>query len=88
MLRPYIYDNKGEEMKITGYCDRLSAAPGETIKFMVNCELPTYIVDVVRIICGDANPAGPGVKEKAVKTPVSKTYKGRRQTCRAFLFRQ
>lgn len=66
-------------MKITGYSDKLSAAPGETIKFMVNCELPTYAVDVVRIICGDTNPAGPGVKEKVVRTPVSKTYKGRKQ---------
>jgi len=67
-------------MKITGYCDKLSAAPSETIQFMVNCELPTYTVDVVRIICGDTNPQGPGVKEKVVKTPVSKTYKGRKQT--------
>jgi hypothetical protein len=64
-------------MKITGYGDKLSAAPGETIKFMVNCELPAYTVEVVRIICGDTNPAGPGVKEKVVKTPVTKTYKGR-----------
>lgn len=70
-------------MKITGYCDKLSAAPGETIQFMVNCELPTYTVDVVRIVCGDTNPAGPGVKEKVVKTPVSKTYKGRKQTIEA-----
>src|SRR5713226_122512 len=71
------------EMKITGYCDKLSATPGETIQFMVNCELPTYTADVVRIICGDTNPAGPGVKEKVVKTPVSKTYKGRKQTIEA-----
>src|SRR5882724_2448812 len=67
-------------MKITGYGDKLSATPGETIKFMVNCELPAYTVEVVRIICGDTNPAGPGVKEKVVKTPVNKTYKGRKQT--------
>ena len=70
-------------MKITGYADKLSAAPGETISFMVNCELPRYRVEVVRIICGDTNPAGPGVKEQAVKTPVSKTYAGRRQTIEA-----
>ncbi len=70
-------------MKITGYCDRLSAAPGETIKFMVNCELPIYTVEVVRIICGDTNPQGPGVKEKVVKTSVNKTYKGRKQTIEA-----
>ena len=70
-------------MKITGYADKLSAAPGETISFMVNCELPRYSVDIVRIICGDTNPAGPGVKEEVVKTPVSKTYKGRTQTIEA-----
>ena len=70
-------------MKITGYADTLSAAPGETISFMVNCELPRYRVEVVRIICGDTNPAGPGVKEHVVKTPVSKTYTGRRQTIEA-----
>jgi len=70
-------------MKITGYCDRLSATPGETINFMVNCELPTYTVDVVRIICGDSNPAGPGVKERIIKTSANKTYKGRKQTIEA-----
>jgi N,N-dimethylformamidase len=67
-------------MKITGYADKLSAAPGETIKFMINCELPTYTADIVRLICGDTNPAGPGIKEKVVRTPVNKTYKGRKQT--------
>jgi N,N-dimethylformamidase len=70
-------------MRITGYSDKLSAAPGETIKFMVNCELPTYTADVVRIICGDTNPQGPGVKEKVVRTPVNKAYKGRKQTIEA-----
>ena len=70
-------------MKITGYSDTLSAAPGETISFMVNCELPRYRVDIVRIICGDTNPAGPGVKEEVVKTPLSKSYKGRKQTIEA-----
>ncbi|HEV8718505.1 MAG TPA: N,N-dimethylformamidase beta subunit family domain-containing protein [Candidatus Binatia bacterium] len=70
-------------MKITGYGDKLSAAPGETIRFMVNCELPRYTAEVVRIICGDTNPKGPGVKEKVVKTPVNNTYKGRKQTIEA-----
>jgi N,N-dimethylformamidase len=66
-------------MKITGYSDKISARPGETIQFMVNCELPNYEAEVVRIICGDTNPAGPGVKEKVIKTPVNGTYKGRKQ---------
>jgi len=76
---PEVQQGEGK-MKITGYCDKLSAAPDETIKFMVNCELPTYTVEVVRLICGDTNPKGPGVKETVVKTPIDKTYKGRKQT--------
>jgi hypothetical protein len=28
-------------LKISGDTDRLSAAPGQTIRFMVNCERPT-----------------------------------------------
>ncbi|HXG19460.1 MAG TPA: N,N-dimethylformamidase beta subunit family domain-containing protein, partial [Methylomirabilota bacterium] len=70
-------------MKITGYSDKISVRPGETIQFMVNCELPSYEVEVVRIICGDTNPAGPGVKEKTVRTPVTGTHKGRKQIIEA-----
>lgn len=67
-------------MRITGYSDKVSVRAGETISFMVNCELPSYDVEVVRIICGDVNPAGPGVKEKVIKTPIDGSYKGRTQT--------
>lgn len=68
-------------MKITAYADRLSVAPGETIRFFVNCDGPkTYRADIVRLICGDLNPKGPGYKERVVRTPANKTYKGRRQT--------
>ncbi|NOT56351.1 MAG: N,N-dimethylformamidase [Deltaproteobacteria bacterium] len=66
-------------MKITGYSDKISTAPGETLSFMVNCELPSYQVEIVRIICGDSNPAGPGVREKVIKTSANKTYPGRKQ---------
>jgi len=66
-------------VKISGYSDPLSAAPGETIRFMVNCELSEYRADIVRLVCGDANPAGPGVKESAIDTPVNRTYPGRAQ---------
>ncbi|HYB42949.1 MAG TPA: N,N-dimethylformamidase beta subunit family domain-containing protein, partial [Candidatus Methylomirabilis sp.] len=66
-------------MKICGYTDRLSAPPGQSIRFMVNCELGSYRVDTVRLVCGDANPRGPGVKEIAVETPVNGTYPGRHQ---------
>ena len=67
-------------MKILGYSDEISVAPGQAIKFMVSCDgVAAYQADVVRVICGDANPAGPGFKEEVVRTPVSRRYKGRRQ---------
>ncbi len=73
-------------MNITGYADRFSACPGETINFMVSCDEKSYKADVVRIICGDENPEGPGFKEKVVRTPASGTYKGRKQICYAGSF--
>ena len=66
-------------MKILGYADRLSVQPGETIRFMVSCELPTYRADIVRLIHGDENPEGPGFKEALVPTPASREYPGRHQ---------
>ncbi|CAN5568207.1 large subunit of N,N-dimethylformamidase [soil metagenome] len=70
-------------LKITGYSDRLYCRPGESVEFKVNCELATYRADIVRIICGDTNPDGPGVKEVVVDTPVNGVYPGRPQTITA-----
>jgi N,N-dimethylformamidase len=66
-------------MKVVGYADRFSVAPGETIRFMVSCELPTYRADIVRLIHGDPNPRGPGFKEELVVSAVSGEYTGRFQ---------
>jgi len=66
-------------LKITGYADRVSARSGETIKFMVNCELGEYRADIVKLICGDSSPDGPDYKEKLIRTPANKCYKGRKQ---------
>ena len=73
-------------MKITAYADRVSVAPGETINFMVNCEAPRFQAHIVRLICGDQNPDGPGYKEKLVRTPANGSYKGRRQVIHAGSF--
>ena len=66
-------------MGIVGYADRLSVAPGETIRFMVSSELPTYRAEIVRLIHGDANPNGPGIKEERVATAADGDYPGRHQ---------
>jgi N,N-dimethylformamidase len=65
---------------IHGYCDRLSVAPGERIELKVSCEEPgRYRADVVRLVHGDTNPAGPGFKEEVVETEVNGDYDGRLQ---------
>ncbi len=65
---------------IHGYGDRLSVAPGERIEFKVSCEEPgSYRADVVRLIHGDTNPAGPGFKEELLETGASGEYEGRFQ---------
>ena len=66
-------------MKIVGYSDPFSVQPREEIRFMVSCELPSYRADVVRLVHGDDEPAGPGFKEELVETPVNGRYAGRKQ---------
>jgi N,N-dimethylformamidase len=47
---------------LAGYADRLSARPGETIRFHVaNATGAEVSAKLVRVICGDPNPDGPGV---------------------------
>jgi N,N-dimethylformamidase len=68
-------------LKILGYGDRLSVAPGESVRFMVSCTgAERYRAEIVRIIHGDANPAGPGLKLERIATPVSGDYPARLQT--------
>ena len=69
---------------LIGYADKLSVQPSQTIKFMVSAEdVDTYRADLVRLICGDSNPTGPGFKEAAVDTAVSGEYRGRKQEIHA-----
>lgn len=66
-------------MKVVGYADRWSVQQGQTIRFMVSCELPQYSASIVKLIHGDVNPKGPGFKERPVQTPVDGQYPGVRQ---------
>ena len=74
--------------KIVGYADGLSAAPGETVRFMVSCdpELSQYDASIVRMVCGDAQPGAPGLKQHAVATAVDGQYPARHQPIRAGSF--
>src|SRR4051794_31541759 len=66
--------------EIHGYSDRLSVAPGEPIEFKVSCEAEgAYTARLVRLIHGDSNPRGPGVKEEPIRCVLDGAYPGRRQ---------
>ena len=69
---------------ILGYCDKMSAAPGEVLRFMVSCEdgAADYDTRIVRLLCTDDHPDGPGRRELGVESPVSGRRPGRRQAIR------
>ena len=69
-------------MKLVGYSDRFSAAPGERVRFMVSSESPAYRGDIVRLRHLDENPAGPGFRFDAVDSGVAGEYPGRPQPIR------
>jgi N,N-dimethylformamidase beta subunit-like, C-terminal/Concanavalin A-like lectin/glucanases superfamily len=67
-------------MRLTGYADKFSVHPGDTIKFYVNCDGPSeYKAEVVQMINGDTNPRGPGYIDKPIVADINATYKGRKQ---------
>ena len=65
---------------ITGYCDPLSARPGQRVDFKVCCyQDGDYAADLVRLVAGDNAPGGTGMIERVVESPIAKTYPGRYQ---------
>lgn len=66
---------------ITGYTDRLSARPGEEIAFKVSATgSADYEARLVRILCGDPNPAGPGRIEEDLGHLFAARFPARPQT--------
>ena len=60
-----------QRKSITGYCDPLSAAPGDTVRFMVSCENEApYDASVVRVVCGDDSDGGLGLIEEPVASAI------------------
>lgn len=61
---------------LTGYSDRLSVRPADTIRFMISTDAPRYRVDLVRLIHGDSDPRGPGRKVQPVASDIAGEYFG------------
>src|SRR3954470_6101755 len=67
-------------LKILGYPDRYSVAPGEEIAFKVSLEEGAqFDARLVRVIHGDANPAGPGLKFRHIPTAIDGSHPGKPQ---------
>lgn len=65
---------------LTGYGDRLSARPGETIAFKISSDGDApYDARLVRIVSADPNPEGPGIIEEAIDADFAGSYPSRIQ---------
>ena len=69
-------------LKVVGYSDPLSVAPGELLRFMVSSTEPSYEAQLVRLVHGDLNPEGPGYKEHELVATLNGTYPGAEQLLR------
>jgi N,N-dimethylformamidase len=67
-------------LKVTGYPDRYSVAPGEKIAFKISLEeADRFEARIVRVVHGDCNPEGPGLKFIHVPTALDGSHPGRKQ---------
>jgi len=74
-------------LKILGYPDRYSVAPGDTIAFKLSLEEGDHFdTRLVRVVNGDCNPDGPGLKFIHVPSDLDGRHRGRRQTIDAGSF--
>lgn len=69
-------------MSIVGYGERLSVAAGEAMSFFVSSKGTRYRAELVRLIHGDKNPAGPGYISESVSSNIDGEYDGEEQFIR------
>ena len=76
-------------LKIIGYPDRYSVAPGEKIAFKISLEEGSHFdARLVRVVHGDANPQGPGLKFRHVdRAPMAATPANRSVSMPALMLR-
>lgn len=69
------------EKNIVGYTDPMSAAPGDTVRFMISCEPPVtrYRAGLVRLLSGDDQPGGPGMRSELIESAIDGEYAARLQ---------
>lgn len=62
-------------LALAGYADKLSVRPGEIISFKIsNATGAPVLTRLVRVICADPNPKGPGIREEPVAAEFEGSY--------------
>ena len=66
---------------VVGYLDNLYASPGDEFVVRVSVLDGTgrYRAELVRLICGETGPDGPGLKEETIGTTLAGEYEGHEQ---------
>jgi N,N-dimethylformamidase len=68
---------------VLGYCDPISAAPGDTVRFMVSCiSADEYTVDMVRLTGPQSFPEASPFQPEPVDAPANGRHLGREQPLR------
>ncbi|HEY1383109.1 MAG TPA: hypothetical protein VGF43_05820, partial [Dongiaceae bacterium] len=66
--------------RLLAYTDKLSVEPGELVEVMVSSpRAGAYRASLVRLICGDDSPEGPGFKTEPVAGMTAHDYPARHQ---------
>jgi len=61
-----------QPIPLLGYTDKLSVRAGDTVGFKVSSLSDNpYSAELVRVICADPNPDGPGIIEEPVASSIS-----------------
>ena len=72
-----------DEMPITGYLDRFSHRPGESFIAHIGLRTPgSFRVRLVKVVSGDPNPAGPGLRLDDLSGVLDRTMEGINQPIR------
>ncbi len=67
---------KPPEIRLIGYADRMTARPGESLGFHIASRLEgAFRARLVRVICSDPNPEGPGMQEEEVPAGLEAEYR-------------
>ena len=66
--------------RVLGYVDPLMCGGGDHVAVKLSCEdIPSYRAEIVRLICADPDPRGPGLRYETIDTVARVTGVGRRQ---------